>query len=336
MSFSSLLPASDFSWDWSRSSKRNGGYNQKAVYLYLKPTSIVYGETIQLSDVCSCKGETRVCDELYSMHLIQSPQPNEVKKIDATFVKELLLLEWPKVHWYLEGAKQSFVKAYADFLTEDHIFRQVKSEVESMSPLDLNMKFKLDGVRISKRIPVRDLNSPISINRVDSIRAEIIKLASRRSLVQIKLPLLIGMESDDYNHKHIVSASISVQRRFLYFRSAGTRGEDASTLKVDAKWSTQTGHYKRYVFDRSFLTGKTLKKEVAVKQVLQKSLFTLPLLVRRGQSVRFKSKLGSLLVEGKAKAESSGKKGQIVTIKSGSFKRKITARVVSKGLVVLE
>ncbi|EMK02304.1 MULTISPECIES: flagellar basal body P-ring formation chaperone FlgA [unclassified Leptospira] len=82
--------------------------------------------------------------------------------------------------------------------------------------------------------------------------------------------------------------------------------------------------------------GSTALKDLQIGELLRKKQFRFLFDVQRGGDVNLVYTKGNLVVKSKTKALSSGNIGEIVDVFSHSKEGKISARVVEKGIVLLE
>jgi flagella basal body P-ring formation protein FlgA len=133
-----------------------------------------------------------------------------------------------------------------------------------------------------------------------------------------------------------VSANVGIEAPVVVAVRALPRGQ-AITLR-DLKIEVQdTSHLLRGYFETTDeVVGKTLKRTLRRGQVVTPSMLVVRKTVKRGDPVTILAGAGTIQVRMQGKAMKQGNPGDLITVINTKSKKKIEARVVSKGLVMVD
>lgn len=108
----------------------------------------------------------------------------------------------------------------------------------------------------------------------------------------------------------------------------------AEDLKIKIE---DTSHLLRGYFETiDEVAGETLKRTLRRNQVVTPSMLVVRKAVKRGDQVTILAGAGSIQVRMQGKAMKQGNPGELITVMNTKSKRKIEARVVAEGLVMVD
>ncbi|MET0066205.1 MAG: flagellar basal body P-ring formation chaperone FlgA [Candidatus Thiodiazotropha sp.] len=130
-----------------------------------------------------------------------------------------------------------------------------------------------------------------------------------------------------------VSADVVIEIPVVVVTRDLARGEalEASDLQLQV---ADTSHLLRGYFESpAAITGETLKRNLRRGQVVTPSMLVVRKTVKRGEPVTILADTGNIQVRMQGKALKQGNPGDLIPVMNTRSKKKIEARVVSKGLV---
>ncbi len=92
----------------------------------------------------------------------------------------------------------------------------------------------------------------------------------------------------------------------------------------------------QYLRSSAEAAGMIMRRTLSSGDPLTRECITRPFLVRTGQTVRLKLKYGSVSLAALARAEQSGRLGQVIRIRNMDFSRPVRAEVTGPGEVTIE
>ncbi|MEJ2621447.1 MAG: flagellar basal body P-ring formation chaperone FlgA [Candidatus Thiodiazotropha sp.] len=133
-----------------------------------------------------------------------------------------------------------------------------------------------------------------------------------------------------------ISANVSIQAAVVVATRDLARGEAISSQHLKLKIS-DTSHLLRGYFESiDEVAGQTSKRTIRRGQVLTPSMLVVRKTVKRGDQVTIVAGAGGIQVRMQGKAMKQGNPGDLITVMNSKSKKKVVARVVSKGLVMVD
>jgi flagella basal body P-ring formation protein FlgA len=133
-----------------------------------------------------------------------------------------------------------------------------------------------------------------------------------------------------------ISANVAVEAPVVIAIRDLPRGQaiDAKDLKIKV---SDTSHLLRGYFESADeVAGQTLKRTLRRGQVVTPSMLVVRKTIKRGDSVTIVAGNDTIQVRMQGKAMKQGNPGELITVMNAKSKRKIEARVVSKGVVMID
>ncbi|MES9940549.1 MAG: flagellar basal body P-ring formation chaperone FlgA [Candidatus Thiodiazotropha sp. 6PLUC2] len=133
-----------------------------------------------------------------------------------------------------------------------------------------------------------------------------------------------------------ISANVGIQAPVVFAVRDLPRGEaiDSKDLKIKI---SDTSHLLRGYFESvDEVVGQTLKRTLRRGQVVTPSMLVVRKTIKRGDQVTILAGSGGIQVRMQGKAIKQGNPGDLITVVNSKSKKKIEARVVSKGLVMVD
>jgi flagella basal body P-ring formation protein FlgA len=130
-----------------------------------------------------------------------------------------------------------------------------------------------------------------------------------------------------------VSADVGIEAPVVVALRDLTRGAalNESDLKLQ---TTNTRHLLRGYFESiEEVAGQTLKRTLRRGQVITPTMLVVRKTIKRGEQVTILASAGTIQVRMQGKAMKQGNPGDLIPVINSHSKKKIQARVVSKGLV---
>jgi flagella basal body P-ring formation protein FlgA len=133
-----------------------------------------------------------------------------------------------------------------------------------------------------------------------------------------------------------VSANVSLQAPVVVATRDLARGEAIGSQHLKVKIS-DTSHLLRGYFESiDDVAGQTSKRTIRRGQVVTPSMLVVRKTVKRGDQVTIVAGAGGIQVRMQGKAMKQGNPGDLITVMNSKSKKKVEARVVSKGLVMVD
>ncbi|MES9850706.1 MAG: flagellar basal body P-ring formation chaperone FlgA [Candidatus Thiodiazotropha sp. L084R] len=133
-----------------------------------------------------------------------------------------------------------------------------------------------------------------------------------------------------------ISANVGIEAPVVVAIRDLPRGQaiDSKDLKIKV---SDTSHLLRGYFDTvDQVVGQTLKRTLRRGQVVTPSMLVVRKAIKRGDQVTILAGSGGIQVRMQGKAIKQGNPGDLITVMNSKSKKKIEARVVSKGLVMVD
>jgi flagella basal body P-ring formation protein FlgA len=133
-----------------------------------------------------------------------------------------------------------------------------------------------------------------------------------------------------------ISANVAIEAPVVIAIRDLPRGQaiDAKDLKTKV---SDTSHLLRGYFESiDEVVGQTLKRTLRRGQVVTPSMLVVRKTIKRGDPVTIIAGSETIQVRMQGKAMKQGNPGELITVMNTQSKRKIEARVVSKGVVMID
>ena len=133
-----------------------------------------------------------------------------------------------------------------------------------------------------------------------------------------------------------VSANVGIEASVVVAVRDLARGQAISAIDLKTEIS-DTSHLLRGYFESvDEVIGQTLKRTLRRGQVITPSMLVVRKTVKRGDPVTILAGAGAIQVRMQGKAMKQGNPGELIPVVNSKSKKKIQARVVSKGLVMVD
>jgi flagella basal body P-ring formation protein FlgA len=133
-----------------------------------------------------------------------------------------------------------------------------------------------------------------------------------------------------------ISANVAIQAPVVVATRDLARGEAISSQHLKIKIS-DTSHLLRGYFETiDQVTGQTSKRTIRRGQVITPSMLVVRKTIKRGDPVTIVAGAAGIQVRMQGKAMKQGNPGDLITVVNSKSKKKVKARVVSKGLVMVD
>ena len=132
-----------------------------------------------------------------------------------------------------------------------------------------------------------------------------------------------------------VQVKFLVQRPVVVTTSFIEKGEEIEPTDVENRLMYIDPSKMGRILSFSEVVGKVATRRIEAGQIIEAGMVKRPILVRRGELVRFLLKEGCMEIEGVAKAMRSGSLGDIIELKNLSSGRIFSGEVIGRGRVMV-
>lgn len=283
-------------------------------------------ERLYMSDLLSCKGSQKICDELKAVDVGTSPKPNRFERFNRKQVAAIVEREFPSQELLWEGSDFCMVSAVSTPIDEAKVKEVIAEEFED-SPA--GTRVTVQSVRTPSMTMLRHNNYAYKIK---DAAAEISKVFQnpRARFAQVKM---LAQDLDPSSHSSIeflVQVSLRTELEALVLKNSKERGERITEADIEPQWI----NYQEQVFlDGAQVVGKLLKTRVSAGNPIRNWDVKREPEVLRGDRVEAIVSGNGLKINGVAEALEQGFIGQKIKIRLESTKKTVMGTVIAKSQV---
>lgn len=174
----------------------------------------------------------------------------------------------------------------------------------------------------------RQLREGAKIQGIDIIR---LPEAGRAGLALVEFK-----GAGDRRQSSYVVFRTQTKKTLFYAKRSMTKGQEVDQSDLDIKETYTEGKANQYPESITDVQGKVLKKDIQAGTLITNSLVEERQVVKRGQTVTVVAQNRRLTVQTLGKAAQSGRRGDMIKVKSLSSERELQGRILDGGTVAVD
>jgi len=291
--------------------------------ILLQDEAYVKGPKILLGDIAEIKGEN--ADLLASIEISGAAAPGGVKRLEAGMLAARLKSAGVEPEAFdIGGARSVLAKTLCLEVSPDTVSEDLRRFIESQMPWESSQAM-IDIVPPSREFVVPE-GSVMIVWRPDPQYMWIGPGAFRGELLvdgEVKRTFFCKAQMDVYAEVLVAATDIP-------------RGKPISAGDLDVQKRSLTGTRSDFLSRPSDAVGLLARSTIFPGQVITKRNVIPPKLVKRYQVVSVETRVGALLVRGRARAMADGRAGDIVPCRNEGSKEQFYGVVRDDGVIVVE
>ncbi len=294
--------------------------------LTLRDSLSTQRERIFLSDVASCSGSKRLCDDLQGIDLGSAPKPMHQDRWTKQKVQDAVAHEAPELTLEWKGAEACQISALSSPVNEEAVTKVLDREFAAAPK---GMRIAIQSVRLPIMPILRHTNYlyrvPNAADQVGRVFAN-----PRTHFALIKMEAVDQDPSSQATIEFAAQVSLRVEIQAVVANEARERGERLAEGNVVLDWIP---YQDQVVTDAQSVIGKSLKVRLLAKQAIRPWDLTRDPEVQRGERVEAVINNGGVKLNSVAQALEPGFIGQKIRIRLESTKKNLLGTVIARSQV---
>lgn len=305
----------------------------EAVFI-LKDRADVSTDRILVSDVATCEGTSVVCEEMYAVILGESPAPGRSALVAAGKISDLIASEWPDLRFTLSGAKFVRVEALIQEVKEEvvaDVLRQVIAQ-KFVAEDEEEGNFRIALERVSTRGVYKLRPGEFQV-QFPELEWDSDDAAAKRFFSSRQRRLRVEFHQGKSVVRDTVGAEFSIQEYLPAAARDLLRGETVRSDDIRMGWLQTDRDAGGFVSSPQSIIGRRLKQPVLAGRAFETRFLEIPLVAKKGRSMRLLIKRGGMEIQGQVKLLSGGGYGQVVEAQYVKTKKRVRVRIVDSETV---
>lgn len=283
-------------------------------------------ERMYLSDVATCRGLKRACDEINAIDIGAAPKPMRQERVTKIQVEAIIQKEFESAQVLWEGAESCLVTALSSPTNEEAVTRVIEKEFESAPK---GMRVIIGSIRLPTMQVLRHNNYSYKIpNYSDQISR--VFSNPRTRFAQIKVQAHDLDPSSQAVVEFIAQVNLRVEIQALVMTQTKERGERLSADSIALEWIP---FQDQVVTDEKLLVGRLLRSRLMTKAAVRTWDLTREPEVLRGDRIEAVVNSGGVRLNSVAQALEPGFIGQKIRVRLETTKKTILAVVTARAQV---
>jgi flagella basal body P-ring formation protein FlgA len=305
------------------------------VTLTLKSGPIQAAKKIYLSDIVTCQGDNKICDEAYGVEVPLQGKSGQEQVLSADKIKEITKLEWPNRKVLFVGPKAIKIIPPSTRLSESKI-RNSLIEILKIPQDDGQFIVNIEKLQIPSTVSLPDEGSTLIFP--DLSEANLRNPDWVRKNLSGNQRLKITWLSDDFEEtKQPPTYSLVASFRLEEMVPVSTRDIHKGDIirEHDVTLAPyECGKSARHVIlETSAIIGKKAKTTISSGQPFSSGSIENIRVISRGQSAQLIIRRDDLVVLSKIQALDSGSYGDVIDAFYPATKKKLRVRIVDHSTV---
>lgn len=283
-------------------------------------------ERMYLSDVATCRGLKKACDEINAIDIGSAPKPMRQDRITRVQVEAIIQKEFESAQVVWEGADSCLVSALSSPTNEEAVTKVIEKEFESAPK---GMRVLVGSIRLPSMQVLRHNNYSYKIATYSD---QISRVYSnpRTRFAQVKVQAHDLDPSSQAVVEFIVQVNLRVEIQALVMTQTKERGERLAADSIQLEWIP---FQDQVVTDPSLLVGKLLRSRLMAKAAIRTWDLTREPEVLRGDRIEAVVNSGGVRLNSAAQALEPGFIGQKIRVRLEMSKKTILAVVTARAQV---
>ncbi|MBC7533567.1 MAG: flagellar basal body P-ring formation protein FlgA [Oligoflexus sp.] len=298
----------------------------ETVTLTLRDSFTVARERMFLSDLASCRGSKKFCDELQGVDLGAAPKPMRQDRIARQQVEATVQKEFSAATVVWDGADHCLVTALSSPVNEESVVRVLEHEFQAAPK---GMRVVVQSIRLPSMQVLRHNNYSY---RIASYGDQISRVFSnpRSRFAQVKILAVDLDPSSQATVEFVAQVNLRVEIQALVVIQAKERGERLTAESIELQW---IAYQDQVVMDDKLLVGKLLRSRIMANQAIRSWDLTREPEVQRGDRIEAVINSNGIKLNSVAQALEPGFIGQKIRIRLEATKKNILAVVIARSQV---
>jgi flagella basal body P-ring formation protein FlgA len=305
------------------------------VTLTLKPGPLHGVNKLYLSDITTCQGDIKICEEAYGVEIPLRGKAGQEQTLSAENVRDIAKLEWPSRRITVSGPKAIKVLPQSYLVSEANILKSL-TELLKVSQEDGQFIVSIDKIQTPSNITLPDESTGLVFPDLTEANLKNPDWV-RKNLNGNQRLKMTWLQSDPTVLKQPPNYSIVITFRLAEMVPVATRDiEKGDHIRADdVTLAPYEGgkNGRRIILETSSIIDRKAKMAIKIGQPFLSGSIENIRVISRGQSAQLIIRRQDLVVISKVQALDSGSFGDVIDALYPSTKKRLRVRIVDHSTV---